>query len=190
MGLSGTNLPSLCPLPAPWLQRNFSLLGLPQVPRNKFNQRSEKIQEQRKTVKQDKSDGLAIKVEDLQFLLKGSRQYSEPNPFKCFAATEPPTRQEKLTVCCPQAHRFQTSWNQKVDDVDSRLPHHQPIRRVSTRLQPSPSPCLYKPFPESHGEFGPSELSCPEPFAWCPAINTARSFTTTWCQQMGLIACR
>ena len=50
----------------------------------------------------------------------------------CFADTESPTRWEKLTVCCPQARRPQTGWNQKVDDADSHLPHHQPIRRMST----------------------------------------------------------
>ena len=56
------------------------------------------MQEQREIVKQDKSDGLAIKVHNLQFLLKGSRHYSEPNPFQCFAATEPPTRWETLSL--------------------------------------------------------------------------------------------
>ena len=37
----------------------------------------------------------------------------------CFADTETLTRWEKLTVFCSQAHRPQTSWNKKVDDVDS-----------------------------------------------------------------------
>ena len=50
----------------------------------------------------------------------------------CFADTETPSRWEKLTVCCPQSHRPQTGWTQKVDDADSQLPPHQPIRRVST----------------------------------------------------------
>ena len=50
----------------------------------------------------------------------------------CFADIDTPTRWEKLTVCCPQARRPQTSWNQQVDDADSRLLHHQPIRRMST----------------------------------------------------------
>ena len=49
-----------------------------------------------------------------------------------FADTETSTRWEKLTVCCPQAHRPQTCWNQKVGDADSQLPRHQPIRRMST----------------------------------------------------------
>ena len=84
-------------------------------------------------------------------------------------------------VCCPQAHRFQTSWNQKVDNVDSRLPHHQPIRRVSTRLQPF-LPVFINRSLKAMGSLGLLSISCPEPFAWCPAINTARSFTTTWCQ--------
>ena len=35
-------------------------------------------------------------------------------------------------ICCPQACRPQTSWNLKVDDADSYLPHHQPIRGMST----------------------------------------------------------
>ena len=51
----------------------------------------------------------------------------------CFADTETPTRWEKLTVCCPQACRPQTSWNQ-VDDTDSQLPHHRPIRRMPMSL--------------------------------------------------------
>ena len=34
-------------------------------------------------------------------------------------------------ICCPQTRRPQTSWNQKVDDADSHLPHHQPIRKMS-----------------------------------------------------------
>ena len=59
----------------------------------------------------------------------------------CFAATETPTRWEKLTICCPQARRPQTSWNQKDDDTDSHLPHHQPIRRTSTSLS---HPLYYK----------------------------------------------
>ena len=41
-------------------------------------------------------------------------------------------RWEELTVCCPQALRPQTPWNQEVDDADSHLPHHQPVRRTST----------------------------------------------------------
>ena len=53
----------------------------------------------------------------------------------CFADTETPTRWEKLTVnhgLLTTAHGPQTGWNQKVDDADSHLRHHQPIRRMST----------------------------------------------------------
>ena len=57
----------------------------------------------------------------------------------CFADTEIPTRWKKLTVCCPQAHRPQTDWKQKADGADSQLPHHQPIRRVSTSWPRPPS---------------------------------------------------
>ena len=35
-------------------------------------------------------------------------------------------------VCCSQAGRPQTHWNQKVDDAKSHLPHRYPIRRMST----------------------------------------------------------
>ena len=35
-------------------------------------------------------------------------------------------------VCCLQACRPQTSWNLKVDDADSYLRHHQPIKTMST----------------------------------------------------------
>ena len=31
----------------------------------------------------------------------------------------------------PQSFRTHTSWNVKVDDADSYLPYHQPIRRTS-----------------------------------------------------------
>ena len=34
---------------------------------------------------------------------------------------------EEVNWCCPQAHRPQTIWNQKVDDPDSQLSHYQPI---------------------------------------------------------------
>ena len=46
----------------------------------------------------------------------------------CFKDTKTPSRWEKLTVCCPQNTQTSNRWNQKVDDVNSRLPHHQPIR--------------------------------------------------------------
>ena len=43
-----------------------------------------------------------------------------------------PHKVGKLMVCCPQAQRPQTSWNQKADDTDSYLPHNQPVKRMST----------------------------------------------------------
>ena len=43
-----------CPPPASCLQKNFSLLGPPQVPKNKFNQRNKKMQTQRTIVKEGK----------------------------------------------------------------------------------------------------------------------------------------
>ena len=61
--------------------------------------------------------------------LQADSLLTEPNPLSSFADTESPTRLKKLTVCCPQACRPQTGWKLKAFDCDSRLPHHQPIRR-------------------------------------------------------------
>ena len=57
------------------------------------------------------------------------------------------------TVGYLQACKPQVGWNHKVDDADSWLLHQQPIRMPinwTYTLQPSPSPCLLKSFPESH----------------------------------------
>ena len=48
-----------CPPPASCLQKNLSLLGIPQVLKSKCNQRTEKMQKEKKSVKQNNS--LAIK---------------------------------------------------------------------------------------------------------------------------------
>lgn len=40
--------------PTSCLMKSFSLLGLPRGPKSRFNQRSEKMQNQRETVKQNK----------------------------------------------------------------------------------------------------------------------------------------
>ena len=45
------------------------------------------------------------------------------NIFELFCRYQTLTRWEKLTVSCLQALRPQTSWKQKVSDVDSLLPH-------------------------------------------------------------------
>ena len=62
------------------------------------------------------------------FLLKG---YIWEYPWIVSQILKPPAG-KKLTVCCPQARRPQTGWNQKVDDADSYLSHHQPIKIRST----------------------------------------------------------
>ena len=59
-------------------------------PKNKLNQRSEKMQKQKKIVKGDQIItmlSLSI-VKDLQFLPKGYRQISEPYPVSCLTDTE------------------------------------------------------------------------------------------------------
>jgi len=58
---------------------------------NKFNQKKENMQKQRKTVKQDKIIILQLlKPRTFWFLLKGYRYYSEPYPVSCLKDTEPP----------------------------------------------------------------------------------------------------
>ena len=49
----------------------------------------------------------------------------------CFTDTETSIRWEKLTVSCPPANRSQTGWTDKIDDADSHLPQHHPVRRMS-----------------------------------------------------------
>ena len=108
---------------------------------------------ERKTVKQDK-------VLTVLFVLKLSQRPLVPpqglwiifwaTSLSGFTDTKAPTKWKKLTSCWPQAGRPHTSWNQKVDDVNSwnitLLPHHQPIRQIpkswSGTLWPCPSPCL------------------------------------------------
>ena len=72
-GFTGTEPQHPCPPPAPCLWKNFSLLDLPQVLKSTFNQRSEKMQKERKTVKQDKIIIAIKQSQGLQFLLGGCR---------------------------------------------------------------------------------------------------------------------
>ena len=50
-----------CPLSASCLQKTFSFLGFPQVPKNKFNERREKMWKQENTQARPKKKNLAIK---------------------------------------------------------------------------------------------------------------------------------
>ena len=94
----------------------------------------------------------------------------------CFADTESPTRWEMLTVCCSQACRPQTGWNQKVDDADSQLPHHQPIRRTYELITPSLNHYYktvhYLPQVGTHSSEGISLL-------WPPLPGKAKLFFST-----------
>ena len=47
----GPSHPHPCPLSASCVEKNLSFLGLPQVPKDNLNHRSEKIQKERKTDK-------------------------------------------------------------------------------------------------------------------------------------------
>ena len=51
--------------------------------------------------------------------------------FELFCRYWHPLQAKEVSVCCPQAQRPQTSWNQKVNDVDSSLPQHPPVSRTS-----------------------------------------------------------
>jgi len=58
----------------PLVSRKTIFLGLPQVPNNKFNQRSEKMLKERETAKEDKIIVWPLnKIKNLYFLLKGYR---------------------------------------------------------------------------------------------------------------------
>ena len=46
------------------------------------------------------------------------------NVSELFATAETSPKWGSLRMCCPLACRLQTTWNQKVDDADSWLPHH------------------------------------------------------------------
>ena len=59
------------------------------------------------------------------------RDMSRNKIFELFCRYWNPHQVGEVTVCGPRALGPQTSQNQKVDDVDSRLPQHQPFRRVS-----------------------------------------------------------
>lgn len=70
------------------------------------------------------------KVNDLQFF-KDYTSYPKPCPWSCFAGAKASSRWKRLAGCCPQACGPQTSRNQRVEDADSQLPHHPPIRKMS-----------------------------------------------------------
>ena len=94
-----------------------------------------------------------------------------------------------VTISWAKAGRPQTAWNQKVDDYDSwnitLLPHHQPIRRKSCTLQPSPQvlPLKTHPWKPITGSFEHEPL--PYSLFGELQINTMLSFITTWCQWIG-----
>lgn len=74
------------------------------------------------------------------------------------------------TVCRPHP-----GWNQKVDDVDSQLPHHQPVRGMSTSWSHPPTPSLmlfFKMLPRKPlGSSGLLSSGCPGLLAWHRGIN-------------------
>ena len=110
-----------------------------------------------------------------------------------FADTEIFIRLEKLTGCCPQAGRPQTSWNQNIDDGDSRLHHLQPIRRLSTSWSHPfwiiTVKLLTTPSRSGHTGLWPSLLAkqyysfqlypklCPWVLIWCQHIEAGISMT-------------
>ena len=87
--------------PASCLQKNFNLLGLPQVPKSKFSQRSEKIQKQRKVVKQEKNNNSLVirQSQGSLFPPQGRQIISRALSLSCFADTKTLTMLQELTAC-------------------------------------------------------------------------------------------
>ena len=52
--------------------------------------------------------------------------------FELFWRHWSPNQVEEVNGMLPTSRRPQTGWNKKVEDADFHLPHHQPIRRMST----------------------------------------------------------
>ena len=74
-GASGDRHHPPCPPPASCLYRNFSLLGTPLVPKNKYHQRSEKCSKKGKQARRN-SDSSAVKqAKGLSISLKGNRGF-------------------------------------------------------------------------------------------------------------------
>ena len=74
-GASGDRHHPPCPPPTSCLYRNFSLLGTPLVPKNKYHQRSEKCSKKGKQARRN-SDSSAVKqAKGLSISLKGNRGF-------------------------------------------------------------------------------------------------------------------
>ena len=79
----------------------------------------------------------------------------------------------QLPVCCSQTCRLQTSWTQNTDGIDPWLPHHQPVRTMSTPQLPfltlSLKTFLWKP----SGSSGLWALA-----AWTPHLKSCNKCCT------------
>ena len=125
MGPSQNKSSSPCPPSASCLWKNFSLVGLPQVSKNRFNQRSKKMQKSTRPV------GTSGSTMVIPNYLTSSQ--SEEYTYKL--------------ITHPTTHLY-----------------HPVFKHLSLK---------------AFGEFEPFKHQLPGLFAWCPAINTALSFTTT-----------
>ena len=91
------------------------------------------MQKERKTVKRDK---IIILKPLNKWRIFGSSSRTMDNIltlvlWAVLQILKPLPGGRRSRLCCSQACGPQTSWNQKVDDADSRWPHHQPVRRIS-----------------------------------------------------------
>ena len=57
--------------------------------------------------------------------------------FELFCQYRNPYQVGEVNCVLPTSTKAQTGWNWKDDDVDSHLPHHQPIRRIHRLITPS-----------------------------------------------------
>lgn len=131
------------------------------------------MKKQEKTVKHDNNNSLAIK-QSQRHLVPSQRLWIIPSIIflSYFADTKTPSREKKLTAWWLRAGRPQTSWNQKANDVDFLLPHHQQIQGADQApWNPLPH-SVFKSFFLKSGSLGFLSMSPRIPLVWCSAINT------------------
>ena len=137
-------------------------------------------------MKECRNKGKAVKKQ--QFCHKTESQFHQGmyltiwcKSLSCSAGTKAPTQVEDGNYML----RPQTGWNQRADDWDfcntTLLPHHQPLRRKSCALQPSPLVMLpFKTLPwKPLGSLDLLSLGCLFSLLG-PAINLSLLHTPTF----------
>ena len=179
----------LCTLFSCLQEKGFSLLGFPWIAKGRFKQLL--IREGRKCRKKP----WCRMGQGPPSPLWGYTQQSDTYLWILW----PLPRRRMVTSVWAQAQGPQTGWNHKADDWDSwntnPLPHHQPLRRKSHTLQPSPPNFFYKSSSlKTTGEFRLSEHDLPIFLAWplwynflCAKLQHLGLFglTVHWARELG-----